>query len=89
MALPTRIRRSARLLLTAALAALTAAAPTAQACTSFLLTAKDGSRLYARTMEFGVDMKAQVTVLPRGLAMAGSSGHDWLSGRRMRARLAS
>ena len=84
MALPTRIRRSARLLLTAALAALTAAAPTAQACTSFLLTAKDGSRLYARTMEFGVDMKAQVTVLPRGLAMAGTlpgnqKGKQWNS----------
>ena len=73
MSLPDRFRRTARPLLAAAMAAIAAAAPTAQACTSFMLTAKDGSRLYARTMEFGVDMKAQVTVLPRGLAMAGTA----------------
>ncbi len=56
----------------------------ASACTSFLLTAKDGSTAYARTMEFGVDMKAQVTMLPRGLAMAGTlpnmqPGKQWTS----------
>jgi len=44
----------------------------ALACTSFMLTAKDGSKVYGRTMEFGVDMKAQVTLLPRGYAMAGA-----------------
>lgn len=84
MSLPDRFRRTARPLLAAAMAAIAAAVPTAQACTSFMLTAKDGSRLYARTMEFGVDMKAQVTVLPRGLAMAGTlpnnqKGKQWTS----------
>ena len=44
----------------------------AQACTSFLLVAKDGSKAYGRTLEFGVDMKSQITLLPRGLAMDGS-----------------
>lgn len=44
----------------------------AHACTSFLLVAKDGSKTYGRTMEFGVDMKSQVTLLPRGLEMTGS-----------------
>lgn len=60
----------------------------AQACTSFFLTAKDGSRLYARTMEFGVDMKAQVTLLPRGLAMAGSLP-DNQQGKRWTTRYAA
>ena len=55
-----------------------------QACTSFLLVAKDGSKTYGRTMEFGVDMKAQVTMIPRGLPMAGSlpngeEGKRWIS----------
>lgn len=75
--------RTARRLI-AACAAAALAAPAAQACTSFLLSAKDGSRVYGRTMEFGVDMKAQVTMLPRGLAMAGSlpgnqKGKQWSS----------
>jgi len=56
----------------------------AQACTSFLLVAKDGSKAYGRTMEFGVDMKAQVTMIPRGYAMSGSlpngeTGKRWTS----------
>jgi choloylglycine hydrolase len=74
-----------RRLLAVLISVVTAAAvPSAQACTSFLLTAKDGSTAYARTMEFGVDMKAQVTMLPRGLAMAGTlpnnqPGKQWTS----------
>ncbi|MEI8341620.1 MAG: choloylglycine hydrolase family protein [Verrucomicrobiota bacterium] len=56
----------------------------AQACTSFLLVAKDGSKAYGRTLEFGVDLKSQVTMLPRGMAMAGSlpqaqQGMHWTS----------
>jgi choloylglycine hydrolase len=70
----------------ASLALLTTSA--AQACTSFMLTAKDGSRLYGRTMEFGVDMKAQVTLLPRGLAMAGSLP-DAEQGKRWTSRYAA
>ncbi len=84
MPLPLRpMSLSARLV-----AALTSCAllwsTAAPACTSFAITAKDGSRLYGRTMEFGVDMKAQVTVIPRGLALAGSlpnaaKGKQWTS----------
>ena len=60
----------------------------AQACTSFLLTARDGSLTYARTMEFGVDMKSQVTLLPRGLALTGSLPKD-MPGKRWTARYAA
>jgi len=60
----------------------------AQACTSFLLTAKDGSLTYGRTMEFGVDMKSQVTLLPRGLELTGSLPKD-APGKRWTARYAA
>lgn len=84
MTQPSRSTPALRRALAALVAAATAWAPAAQACTSFMLTAKDGSKAYARTMEFGVDMKAQVTLLPRGLAMAGSlpgnqQGKQWTS----------
>jgi choloylglycine hydrolase len=80
----SRSTPAVRRLLAGVVAAATACAPAAQACTSFMLTAKDGSKAYGRTMEFGVDMKAQVTLLPRGLPMAGSlpggqPGKQWTS----------
>jgi len=60
----------------------------AQACTSFMLTARDGSKVYGRTMEFGVDMKAQVTLLPRGYALAGALPNGKL-GKRWTVRYAA
>ncbi|MFH1576948.1 MAG: choloylglycine hydrolase family protein [Candidatus Margulisiibacteriota bacterium] len=36
------------------------------ACTVFNLTAKDGTIVSARTMEFGYDVKSKVVVVPRG-----------------------
>jgi choloylglycine hydrolase len=79
-----RCASAATRLIAAGVSAALLLSPAAQACTSFMLTAKDGSRLYGRTMEFGVDMKAQVTLLPRGLALAGSlpnaeQGKRWTS----------
>ena len=70
--MPIRFKPVANWSLAAVVSAAMLWTATAQACTSFLLTAKDGSKAYGRTMEFGVDMKSQVTLLPRGLAMAGS-----------------
>jgi choloylglycine hydrolase len=61
---------------------------TTQACTSFLLVAKDGSKTYARTLEFGVDLKSRVTLLPRGLAMTGSLP-DAAPGKHWTARYAA
>jgi len=60
----------------------------AQACTSFLLVAKDGSKTYGRTLEFGVDMKSQVTLLPRGLVMVGTLPNA-AQGKRWTARYAA
>jgi choloylglycine hydrolase len=51
-------------------------------CTSIRLKAKDGAVIYARTMEFGVPLFSELTVVPRGRAYRGTSGggapgHSW------------
>lgn len=57
-----------------------------QACTSFLLKGNDAGFVYGRTMEFGLPLKSQLTVIPRGLAMPGvgvdgkpGTGLNWTS----------
>lgn len=54
---------------------------TACACTGITLRAKDGSVVYARTMEFGHDFNSQAIVVPRGYAFTGSApageGMSW------------
>jgi choloylglycine hydrolase len=40
----------------------------ASACTVFKVTAKDGTIISPRTMEFGTDLKSSVDVVPRGMA---------------------
>jgi penicillin V acylase-like amidase (Ntn superfamily) len=39
-------------------------APKAEACTSFLLKAADGSPVYDRTMEFGFKLQSDAIVIP-------------------------
>lgn len=65
-------RRAARLVGPMLIAALALQSP-ASACTSFLLRAADGSPVYGRTMEFGVDVKSAVAIVPRDLAMTSSA----------------
>jgi len=43
---------------------------TAYACTVFKVTAKDGTMVSPRTMEFGYDLKSSVDVVPRGMDFA-------------------
>lgn len=63
---------------------LTFAPILSHACTSFLLKGNDGGFVYGRTMEFGLPLKSQLTVIPRNLAMQGvgidskpGSGLNW------------
>ncbi|MFG1462043.1 choloylglycine hydrolase family protein [Xanthobacter sp. DSM 24535] len=44
----------------------------ANACTSFLLHSLDGGFVYGRTMEFGLPMQSQFTIVPRKLALVGT-----------------
>ncbi|HFI5337046.1 TPA: linear amide C-N hydrolase [Serratia liquefaciens] len=52
-------------------------APPAEACTSFVIKTTDNTSVYARTMEFAVDMKSHLVGLPRGLALTGQKGLAW------------
>ena len=54
----------------------------AAACTSFLLPTTDGSGVYARTMEFGMELKSNALVIPRGFELSttgadGKPGKSW------------
>ena len=44
-----------------------------QACTGIRLTAQDGTVVYARTLEFGIDIHSDVLVVPRGYARIGTT----------------
>jgi len=44
------------------------------ACTSFVLTSADGSSIYGRTMEFGVETKSGVSLIPAGFKYEASTG---------------
>jgi choloylglycine hydrolase len=61
-----------RKITSAALAGAVALAPVAQACTGIELTAKDGGVVAARTLEFGIDPKSEVMVVPAGTAITGT-----------------
>jgi choloylglycine hydrolase len=55
----------------------------AEACTSMIFKAEDGTRIYARTMEWGAsDLKSEMMLAPRGFAFSsdlgeGKSGAAW------------
>jgi choloylglycine hydrolase len=56
----------------------------AQACTGICIEAEDGSFVYARTMEFGLDLESKVLFLPRqyefvGTTASGKPGLTWHS----------
>ncbi|WP_199728352.1 linear amide C-N hydrolase [Achromobacter sp. K91] len=57
---------------------------TAWACTSFTIKATDGSVIYGRTMEFGLEMESRVMFIPRAhlleaAAPPGRKGMTWQS----------
>jgi choloylglycine hydrolase len=56
-----------------------AATSAADACTSFVLSAKDGARVYGRTMEFSLPLHSQLLVIPRAYSFTGA-GPDGAAG---------
>ena len=64
---------------TAAAAACILPLQSVPACTSFLLDAADGGKVYGRTMEFGMDLHSQLVIVPRKLAITGT-GPDGAAG---------
>jgi len=78
-------RRLFKRALVVSLSASLAFAPVlSNACTSFLLRGNDGGYVYGRTMEFGLPLKSELTVIPRNYAAKGigidgnyGSGLSW------------
>ena len=78
-------KRLVALTTAAAIAALSMA--NAEACTSMIFKAEDGTRIYARTMEWGAsDLKSEMMLAPRGLAFSSNLG-DGKTGAAWTARL--
>lgn len=47
--------------------------PVANDCTGVRLSARDGSVIHARTLEFGIDIQSNVLIVPRGFARTASA----------------
>jgi choloylglycine hydrolase len=60
----------------------------AQACTGIRLVAADGTVVYARTLEFAVDINSEVIMVPRGYARTGSTPGG-TAGLKWKAKYAS
>jgi choloylglycine hydrolase len=56
----------------AAIALVTAISAAAPACTGIRLTAKDGTVVAGRTLEFGLDLKSAIVAIPAGSALTGT-----------------
>jgi choloylglycine hydrolase len=64
------------------------AAANSEACTGIRLIAEDGSVVHARTLEFAIDIKSAVTMIPRGYARTGTTP-DGKEGLKWNAKYAS
>ncbi len=65
--------RSYQAIYVAILACSLMLAKTGQACTGIRLIAEDGTVVYARTLEFNVDLDSDVIMVPRGYARSGTT----------------
>lgn len=83
-----RLARNIFCTLTACALLLGSAAQSVHACTGIRLSAADGSVIHARTMEFAVDIKSDVIMIPRGYARTGSTP-DGKQGLKWKAKYAS
>src|SRR5271156_1898334 len=51
-------------------------ASTAPACTGITIKPRDGSVIFARTLEFGMDLQSNIIIVPRGKAFVGTAPGD-------------
>jgi choloylglycine hydrolase len=63
-------------------------APPAQACTGIRLIAADGTVVYARTLEFGIHLKSDAILVPRGYSRMGTTP-DGKPGKRWTSKYAT
>ena len=81
------LRKAASAFAACALLLGTAVHPS-QACTGIRLVAEDGTVVYARTLEFGIDLHSEVMMVPRGYARTGTTP-DGKEGLKWKAKYAS
>src|SRR5579871_5721393 len=79
-----RLHTLPRRVVAAMLAGLMAGAAPAEACTNFLLKAGDGTPVYARTLEYALEVQPDVVVVPRNYHYASirpnnAKGIEWTS----------
>ena len=53
-----------------------ASTSTAPACTGITIKPKDGSIIFARTLEFGMDLQSNIIIVPRGKEFVGTAPGD-------------
>lgn len=83
-----RIIKKLSVILASCALAISLAAQSAQACTGIRLIAADGTVVHARTLEFGIDLKSDVIMVPRGYARTATTP-DGKSGLQWKAKYAS
>ena len=59
-----------------AIAAIATGPSTALACTGITIKPKDGSIIFARTIEFAMDLQSNIIVVPRGKEYVGTAPGD-------------
>lgn len=69
----TRFHSVGCCLVAAAAAVCLDGTPNASACTGITIKPRDGSVIFARTLEFAVDLKSNVVIVPRGKEYAGTA----------------
>jgi choloylglycine hydrolase len=67
---------------------IAACPPPVSACTGITIRPRDGSVIFARTLEFAVDLKSNVIIVPRGMDFVGSMP-DGKPGFRWKTRYGS
>lgn len=84
----SRIARKVLSIFTSCALLLSIGFQSAQACTGIQLVAADGTVVYARTLEFAVDIHSDVIMVPRGYARIGSTP-DGKEGLKWKVKYAS
>src|SRR5271166_194687 len=79
---PAMIRLRRALVTLVVLSQVVACPSLVWACTGITIKPKDGSIIFARTLEFAVDVKSNIIVVPRGKEYVGSTpgerpGYSW------------
>ncbi len=84
----TQMKNKIRKILVSAAAVCALLGNSAQACTGIRLIAGDGTVVYARTMEFALDIHSEIMMSPRGFARTGATP-DGKEGLKWKSKYAS